>query len=811
MHDPGREYAAHPAARSKAGVLTGDSNGPGEGPFSRSLTGTRRTFIRGVAVAGATTYVAGTLGRDGMFGVLGDTARAAEPAAFSAFAAVAASSADVFEVPAGFEAHVLVSSGDAFTDDTGATFTYGYDCDGLSFFPLDERADEGLLFVNHKDPSPFYLHGYEPGDDGGPGTNRKTRAQIDQERAAVGNSVVHVRRGDNGIWGVVSPSRYNRRIYGGAVAGQPSAGRSTFRVTGPLAADPKVGPEIVGTVGTSSGGTTPWGTALSCEESFEGYGLPLPDDRDDVLGWADPTSDGFPGYPDYHPDAPYRTDAPGSRKYGWVCEHDPYDPGFMPRKHTALGRFRHVDTTFRHVPGKPFVLYMGDGGADDCVYKFVSDREYRPGDRNHNLQILEAGQLYVARWNPEGRRRFTTSGDGEPVTAESGTGVWVAIPDEGLGDTRNFLEPSAANRSSTSTDYGLHYATNRPAGLEVGRDGEVYLALTDNPNVADAHGSVRKLIEEENDPTATRFIWTEHATGGPVADGGDGFSNPDALVFDPEGTLWILTAISAGSLNQPGPHQEHANNAAFMVPREGPNAGVAFRFANLPVQAQGSGPSFTPDGSALFLSVQHPGKRAGETDTSAQFGRPATYPSYWPRGNKTAGQNPSEPLPGTVVVTRVPPGQPETQPVIPHPAGGAPPLAGGAVAAPGVAGSDETRPVVELLTPKRQSLTRLRAVGVPVRVRVSEPVTLRVTLRGRLTSARSRKKRAGAAARGKLRRLARRSRRVERAGVVTVRLRPAASLRLLLRREDTLPALLHISATDAAGNRTTRTKELRFK
>ena len=83
-----------------------------------------------------------------------------------------------------------------------------------------------------------------------------------------------------------------------------------------------------------------------------------------------------------------------------------------------------------------------------------------------------------------------------------------------------------------------------------------------------------------------------------------------------------------------------------------------------------------------------------------------------------------------------------------------------------------------------------------------------MTLRGQLT----RKRRGKASARGKVRRLARRDRSAStRAGVVTVRLRPSASLRLLLRRERVLPALLQVKAVDAAGNTSTRTKQLKFK
>ena len=784
--------------------MTELSNGPAEGTFSGKLTGTRRNFISGVAAAGASAAAAAALGRAGTLDLLADTAQAAEPTTFSEFAAIAASSTDVFEVPQGFRADVLISHGDAFSDDQGNTFSYGYNGDGLSFFPIDGRADEGLLFVNHEYTNPFYLHGYKPNDDAGPGTNLKTRDQVDQERAAVGNSIVHVRRGGDGIWGVVSPSRFNRRIYAGAVPGQPKPEYSTFQVTGPLAADPKVGAQIVGTVGNSSGGQTPWGTALSCEGRFAGFGLPLPDDRSFVAGWADPTSDGFPGYPEYHPDAPYRGGS-GFRKYGWVCEHDPYDPSFVPRKHTALGRFRHQDAAFRHVPGKPFVIYMSDAGANDCVYKFVSDREYKPGDRAHNLQILTAGKLYVARWHPEGRRRFTTSGDTEPTTAESGTGQWVQIPAAGLSDTRNYLEPSEANRSSTSTDYGLHYATNQPGGVEVGEDGEIYIAFTNNPSVNDAHGAVRKLIEEEADPAALAFVWTDYAGGGPTNQGGKGFSSPDDLLLDSEENLWVLTDIASGSLNQ-GSNAYHGANAAFMVPTRGPDTAVASRFANMPVQSEGGGPVFSPDESALFLNVQHPGELAGEKGSSAQAGQPGTFPSYWPDGNKTAGQNPSEPVPSTVVVTRVQSAQPAGAPVIPPPAAA---TGGGAVG--GAAGRDTTRPAVELLTSGTQSLRRLRTRGLSFRVRVSEPVTLTLTLTGRLTSRRLRGKRADAAARGRVRRLARRSARVERAGVVRVRLRPSAALRLLLRRERVLPALLQVKAVDAARNATTRRKRLKFK
>jgi secreted PhoX family phosphatase len=625
-----------------------------DGTITGTLSGTRRNFIRGIAAAGASTMAATALQRAGALDAFVQTAEAARRTAFSDFAAIAASSADQFEVPAGYRADIVIKYGDRFADRSGNVYTYGYNNDFLAFFPLDRKGDEGLLFVNHEYTSPFYLHGYKP-EGNTPTPKGKSRAQIDKERETIGNSVVHIRRRGHGPWEVVSPSKFNRRIYSGRMPELPGFEHSEFQVTGPLAADPRLGGgsgRIWGTLGNCSGGTTPWGTAISCEENFDGYGLPLPSTQDFVYGWADPSNDGFPGYPEYNPGRGYRADGPDNRNYGWVCEHDPYDPSFTPRKHTALGRFRHENTSFRHVPGKKFVIYMGDDQNNEAVYKFVSDRQYIPDDRENNLKILESGTLYVARWEPEGRRRFTAQGQVEPITAETGFGRWEAIPVDGLSDTRGYLTSKYGNRAALDSENGLHYATNRPEDLEVGPDGEVYIALSNNTSVNDAYGSVRKLVERRNDPTALSFAWTDYAVGGPPSAGGSGMDSPDNLVFDSRENLWVMTDISTGSLNS-GVHAFHANNAAFMVPTQGPNAGVAFRFANLPREAEGTGPYFTPDESTLFINVQHPGEQAGVLGSAAVFGQPSSYTSYWPRGNKTAERNPSEPIPSTVAITRV--------------------------------------------------------------------------------------------------------------------------------------------------------------
>jgi uncharacterized protein len=298
---------------------------------------------------------------------------------------------------------------------------------------------------------------------------------------------------------------------------------------------------------------------------------------------------------------------------------------------------------------------MGDDAKNEGVYKFVSERPFIPGDRKNNLTVLEAGTLYIAKWEPEGRRRFATYGETTPTNAKQGTGSWVAVPVEDLVDTAQNLRARFG-----ADEFDAHFATNRPEDVEVDADGAVYISFTNNDTkgVNDAHGSIRKLIEDGGDPTSETFTWKDYAGGGPTGraePGEQGFSSCDNLTFDSAGNLWVVTDISssslAGSTSAKPAYAYHLNNAVFMIPARGPNRGVAFRFANMPVEAEGTGPYFTPDGSTLFINVQHPGEVT--PDAGGVYGDPSTYTSWWPGGNRTAGTGtPGAPKPSTVVVTR---------------------------------------------------------------------------------------------------------------------------------------------------------------
>ena len=831
----------------------------GSTELTGKLTGsTRRSFFRDVAVAGTSTAAAlYGLEEAGVTDLVGQAEAAAPDAPLSEFSALAPSVEDTIRVPEGFSWQIVIGYGDQFADDKGNVFRYGYNNDFLAYFPL-RGSEEGLLFVNHEYPDPFFMHGYKPRGVAN-GKRTKSRNEVRLEQESVGNSIVHVRRRGDGAWQVVSPSPYNRRIFAGDVKGERL---TPLTFTGPLAVggsrpDPKIGPTAQGSLGNCSGGTTPWGTAISCEENYDGYGVSFYEAaREFEYGWdfvGEPVDDnsqqtGQTKVP--RPEYLATTGAPDeSRRYGWVCEHDPYTnaPG---RKHTALGRFRHENTAFRVARGKRFVIYMGDDQVNQGVYKFVSTRSFDASGtaaaRENNLAILTEGQLYVARFAPEGRRGFTRSGDLTPVTPESGTGRWLPVDITDLFDTRLRLagfgtgelgpDPSdpgqntvpltrrarqataAGNLDPASeatfagrynrlvndagdvylgadpapagyyNEWDRHFATNRPEDLEVAPDGSVFVALTNNssPGVNDPYGSVRRLVEQGNDPEATVFTWDDFAPGGPragAAPGENGFASPDNLVFDADDNLWVVTDISGTSIGR-GAYAFHGNNAVYLLPRG--ESRLAYRFATMPNDAEATGPYFTPDESTLFVNVQHPGENSGGTAASI-FGQPTTYTSYWPRGNKTAGTNPAEPIPSTVAIYRTRQGgQVDTPPVVPP----------GTVPRP-PAPEDRRPPTVRVRkAPRRLSVAAFRR-GFTVELGVSEAATIRIEILGRVRhSSGGRRRTTG------LTILARERRRISRGGVVRIRVRPTLFARLLLSRRGAtvLDERMRILVEDNAGN-----------
>ena len=319
-----------------------------------------------------------------------------------------------------------------------------------------------------------------------------------------------------------------------------------------------------GSVGNCSGGITPWGTALSCEENFSGYGTAVKVDDAGQYGWHT-----FGGKPE---DAEY--DPKPFKKYGWVCEHDPYDPDYVGRKHTALGRFRHENTAFRHEPGKQLrALHgrrQGQRGRSTSSSRRASSSRVRARTTG---SILEEGQLYIARWEPEGRRRFAKAGDTDPVNATEGTGTWEPVALDALDDTATKL------RAAFGAERVRRALRHQPARGRGGARGRQRVRLADQQHQRRDLRLARlgpPLREQSNDPEALEFRWRDYAAGGPTGSGRSGpraSRAPTTSSSTRSGNLWVVTDISSSRLNKANEYAYHKNNAHLLRPDLGPEQG----------------------------------------------------------------------------------------------------------------------------------------------------------------------------------------------------------------------------------------------
>ncbi len=449
-----------------------------------------------------------------------------------------------------------------------------------------------------------------PGMDPKTMATAATREMADIELAAIGGSILEIRK-SGGSWRVVEGSRYARRI---------TALDTALRISGPAAgherlrtrADP-TGTRVIGMLNNCAGGFTPWGTVLSAEENFNMYFAgdfnKTPEARNyKRYGFAARSRYAFARFYDRF-DVEKEPNEPN--RFGWVVEIDPSDPGSIPVKRTALGRFKHEAATVWVNPNGTVTVYSGDDEAGDYVYKFVSRGRYDPRDRAANRNLLDEGTLYVARFSDDGMVRWLPLVFGEgPLTATNGFHSQADV----LIETRR----AADLLKATPMD--------RPEDVEVNPvTGRAYVVLTNNaqrkpeeinranPRAANAYGHILELIPpgegRMSDHGALEHRWEVFLVAGPLDQGGRygaGISPagwlacPDGLAFDSKGRMWI--ASDQGTAQS----KFGIGDGMWATETIGPGRAVTKFFYRTPTGAEMTGPCFTPDDKTLFLSVQHP-------------------------------------------------------------------------------------------------------------------------------------------------------------------------------------------------------------
>lgn len=597
----------------------------------------RRNFLQGSLAVSA---IAATVSPVALMSA--DKARAATGSAFT-FEEVEAGVDANHHVAEGYDADVLLRWGDAIFADSpefnpsnqtaeAQAKQFGYNNDYVGFIPLEGAADHGLLVVNHEYTNPHLMFpGLVTIAEGKAEQGPLSKEQVDVEMAAHGGTIVEIRRMD-GKWQVVRDGANNRRI----------TVNTEMQLTGPAAGHDRMktsadqtGTRVIGTLNNCAGGVTPWGTYIMAEENFHGYFMgDLPADHAEAANYKRyGVPEGSYEWGRFYDRFDLSKEPNEPNRFGWVVEVDVMDPSSMPKKRTALGRTKHEGAESIVAKNGKVVFYLGDDERFDYVYKFVTDGTYNPDDRAANMDLLDAGTLYVAKFEEDGSMQWLPLIHGQgPLTAENGFASQADV----LIETRRAGDVLGATKM------------DRPEDVQPNEvNGKVYVMLTNNsrrkadqvnaanPRAENAFGHIIEISEADGDFTATQGRWEILLKCGDpsVADVGATFSTettkngwfgmPDNCAVDSAGRLWVATD---GNSNK----ATGRTDGLWAVDTEGDARATSKLFFRVPVGAELCGPLFTPDDETAFVAVQHPGDGGEDWDG---HGRPSYYEDLstrWP-------------------------------------------------------------------------------------------------------------------------------------------------------------------------------------
>ena len=259
----------------------------------------------------------------------------------------------------------------------------------------------------------------------------------------------------------------------------------------------------------------------------------------------------------------------------------------MPKKRTALGRFKHEGAESIVAEDGRVVFYLGDDERFDYVYKFVTAGTFNADDRAANMDLLDDGTLYVAKF------------------AEDGTLEWLPLVHRpGAADRRERLcqpgrraDRDPPRRRSARRDQdgpaGGHPAERRQRqGLcHADQQHQAQGRRRSTPPIRapkNAFGHIIEIIEEGGDFAATKGKWEVLLKCGDpsVAEVGASFSTattangwfgmPDNCAVDSAGRLWVATDGNSPEGDRPhrrpvgGRHRRRgARHLEAVLPRAG--------------------------------------------------------------------------------------------------------------------------------------------------------------------------------------------------------------------------------------------------
>jgi len=591
---------------------------PDENDFDRILEValTRRGLLKGVMAVGSLAAI-------GSAATLAPTDAIAATNRF-AFDAIDANTLDDITVPKGYSAQVVTRWGDQLWSDsiefnhatrgTGESQarTFGDNIDGMEVFA---HGDKTLMVVNNEYTNRTTIWGNRP--EG----KFETDDDVLKGKMAHGLTVVEIAQSDDGEWGVVMDSPYNRRVTPDTVMEMtgPAAGHDLIKT-----ADDPDGTTPLGTYNNCGNGSTPWGTYLACEENFNGYfsavdkEIEITPEQTRYGISADDWGYGWANIDDRFEISKTPNEA---NRHGYVVEIDPRLPDSAPKKRSALGRFKHENAELVVNNDGRVVVYMGDDERGEFLYRYVSNGVFAPGGETDSL--LEDGKLYAAKFHDTGEGEWLelneeTSG----MASMSEVCIHTRIAASTVGAT-TMDRPEWVTANPNAPEVYCALTNNKNRGIKPNAGGDETPVGGPNPREENLYGQVVRWRPNGGDHTSNEFSWDLYVMAGNPkvhSDANAGseniseanmFNSPDGLKFDSNGVLWIQTD---GNYTNEEAFEGHGNNQMLAGD---PSTGEIRRFLVGPNECEVTGLTWSPDKRTMFVGIQHPGEKGN---------------SHWPEG-----------------------------------------------------------------------------------------------------------------------------------------------------------------------------------
>jgi secreted PhoX family phosphatase len=381
---------------------------------------------------------------------------------------------------------------------------------------------------------------------------------------------------------------------------------------------------------------------------------------------------------------------------GYMVEIDPYDPASTIKKRTGLGRFAHENSAFGlPVVGKPLAVYMGCDSQNEYVYKYVSTQNWVAADAQAANRVatgdkyLDDGKLYVAKFNDDGSGQWielnianaSIAGAAFGFTEQAEMYIHTRVAADAVGATK-MDRPEWVDVHPTTGELYIAMTNNSsrrvaPTGTQTRVDAanpRAYVDVVGGTGTQSGNVNGHILRFKDASPEATTFTWDVYLFGAEASadarlvnlsglnDDND-FSSPDGLAFTKStGLCWIQTDDGAytdvtncmllasipGTLGDGAAQTLAYSGGVSVTTRMGkkPTAANLKRFYVGPYDCEVTGLCETPDGTTMFINIQHP----GDGTAAADLADPSKYTSQWPsNGGYGAGKRPRS---GTVMITK---------------------------------------------------------------------------------------------------------------------------------------------------------------